>query len=956
MSPGRFLLPALVAGLVSGILWADGGAEGPSAAVGGGILAALVLLACVLRGRRPAMLAVLAAVVVTGAGIGLWRGASLGPPSGSASVSALAGGQAALAGSLIEDPRPRGSRLQLLLDELVLLEDGAEVGPVHGRLLVWLPRGPSLEVGDRVRLAALIEEPRDFDGFAYVEYLARRGIGAIARPQTVEVVGRRTAPLIGITAAIRVHLLRGLNSLVPEPEAGIGAGIVLGARAGIAPDISEAFATAGLSHIVAISGFHIAIVAAVVSLAVKPLRRRRGGRFAAAAVTLAVIAWYVLMTGTRPSAVRAALMATALVVAQLSGSRAHAASALVLAAALMLFVAPGVLWDVGFQLSLLATGGIILAAVPIAERMAGWPPLVRGPVALTMAAQLTTLPVLLMNFERLSLVAPLANVLAVPLVPLAMGTTALAAVVGAGDAMLQLPILGDVTAWLAGGAAWLYLRCLIGVSVASAQLPFAALDVALPPWLAAAYYPALAIVFAARHERRPNGEPVAGALGGVAAMLHPAQLAALPAGAATRAPAPGRLADAARRIISPAGLGTGTVAALLAITIATLPDGRLHLRVLDIGQGDALLIVAPTGATAIVDGGPDPELTLRRLGETLPFHRRDIALVVLTHPHQDHVAGLVEIVDRFRVSLVLEADRHYTNAAYQRLVRDARQRGILATARAGQSIALDAATRLEILFPTEIDAALPLPDGDINNASVVALLRHGHFTALLTGDAEAPVERMLLDRGLLHPIDVLKVGHHGSHSSSTATFLAATDPAVAVMSLGVGNSYGHPSPATLTTLADRPGIAIYRTDEDGTVSIVSDGTTYRVQATGRPDASFVAGRSSALPAADAGSIGPWRFQTSSAPAPSCARTSCRRASSSTPRAFDAWRSRRREPSPRRRSRSTWASSRPPPCCTTSTSRRRATAPRMGSSRPPGSRRMATPSSPRRSPRTRSAAC
>jgi competence protein ComEC len=954
MTAGRFLLPAIVAGLAGGVLLADGGVEPPSAAIGSGIVLGLLSLGWLARGRRLAAVIVLVAVVVTGVGVGLWRAATTGPPAGATSIGDLAGTQLELEGTLIEDPRPRGSRLQLVLDELVLLTDDGEAGAIHGRLLLWLPRGPSVEVGDRVRLRAPVEEPRDFDGFAYAEYLARRGIEGVARAQQAEIVGRRTGPLVGLTAAPRAWLLRGLNSIVPEPEAGIGAGIVLGARAGIAADISDAFAAAGLSHIVAISGFHIAIVAGVVTLMVGPLRRRRGGRLLAATVTLLVIAWYVLLTGTRPSAVRAALMATALVVAQLSGSRAHAASALFLAAGVMLLAAPGVLWDVGYQLSLLATGGIILAAMPIAGHLARWPPVVRGPVALTLAAQLTTLPVLLLNFERLSLVAPLANVLAVPLVAPAMAATAAAALVGACDAAFHLPGLGDAATWLLGGTAWLYLRLLIAVAVASAQLPFAAVDVGLPPWLAAAYYPALgAVLLAVRGRRMAATESLADALGGAAALLHPSRLAPLPGGEGSRRPpAPRSAARVARRLISPAGLGAGTVAILLAVTIATLPDGRLHLTVLDIGQGDAVLIVAPSGATAVIDGGPDPELTLRRLGETLPFTRRRIEVMILTHPHQDHVAGLVEILNRFRVSLLLEAGRPYANAAYERLVADAGERDILAIARAGQSVALDPSTRLELLFPSDLDATLPLPEGDINNASVVALLRHGGFTALLTGDAEAPVEALLLARGLLHPIDVLKVGHHGSSSSTTPAFLAALDPAVAVISLGAGNQHGHPSPRTLATLAGRPGIAVYRTDERGNVSIISDGATYLVHAQRSAGSVPAAGRGSEPRAADAGSIREWLFPIWTAREPFCAPTTCRRGSWSTPRACAGSRSRRHELSARRGSRSMSASSRRLLCCTTSTSRRPVAARPTGCWRRRGSRSRATRSSAHRWHRTR----
>lgn len=262
------------------------------------------------------------------------------------------------------------------------------------------------------------------------------------------------------------------------------------------------------------------------------------------------------------------------------------------------------------------------------------------------------------------------------------------------------------------------------------------------------------------------------------------------------------------------------------------PDGLLHLTMLDIGQGDAILVETPSGATLLVDGGPDPELTLRRLGEELPFFQRRIDVLLLSHPHQDHIAGLIDVLARFEVGLILHAGIAYDNPAYDRfrVEADGEPDGRLALARAGQALALDAATTLEILYPTEEDAAAPLPEGDINNGSVVALLRYGGFSALLTGDAEAPVEATLLSRGLIPDVDVLKVGHHGSSSSTTPGLLDTARPEVALISAGIDNEHGHPTAQTLDALLGRPGLAVRRTDLDGTITISSDGVGYRVQA------------------------------------------------------------------------------------------------------------------------------
>jgi competence protein ComEC len=832
-----------------------------------------------------------------------------------------------MVGTVTDDPRPRADRIQLVLDDVVVRRAAGAV-EVADRLLVWLPRGIEASSGVRLALRAEVELAEDFDGFAYREYLARQGIGGIARARSAQPIGGAGGPL-GMLAHIRAGLLGGITAVVPEPEAALGAGILLGVRSAIAPEVSDAFATAGLTHVVAISGWNIAIVVALVGSILRPLERRPGGRWASAALAAASVAGYVLLTGASPSVVRAALMAGALLVGRFAGSRAHASSALGLAALLMLLAAPSVLWDVGFQLSLLATAALIWFGASIVARLERWPAWIREPVALTVAAQLTTLPVILVNFERVSLVAPLANVLVVPIVPLVMLCTAVASVLGMLAEALGDGPAGSIVGWAAGGPAWLLLRAMIGIGAVMAALPGAAVDVRIPTPFAVAWLPMLGLAaWALRRtdastERAVPDEAMTAALGGLARLLRP-------------------------RVVA-----TALVVLLLGITIASRPDGRLHVTVLDIGQGDAILVEAPSGATAVIDGGPDPELTLRRLGAALPFHVRRIDLMVLSHPHQDHVAGLVDVLDRFRVGAVVHAGIPFENPAFDRLLADA-GRGAVAVhvVRAGQRLTIDPATSLQVLYPADADAAAPLPEGDINNGSVVVLLRHGGFTALLTGDAEAPVEAALLARGLVPRIDLLKVGHHGSSSSTTPALVAAARPGLAVISAGRDNEYGHPAAETLATLGARPGIAVLRTDLHGDVEVATDGRTYEVVGI-----AGAAGRRPVHGTADAGSIDPWPSPIPPPRAACSPRPVCPRASWSIPRASPGW-----PPPPHGwswtpASRSTRGSSRRRRSCTTSTrSRSDAAAASTASSRRAASRRPAIPSSRCRSPPTRSCAC
>ena len=931
------LLPALSGGVALGIFLADAGGAGlvPAELLGFG---ALVLTAGLTRsGLRPRAWVPLAsglgAVVVLGIMVGTFRDSGAALPTGAGTVTALRGtkGQLVIHGTVLDDPRPKADRQQVVLESVE-----AAGHPVRGRILARIPRAIELATGDRVVFRARLEEPQDFNGFGYRDFLARQGVAAIARTFDATVVNHRALGLAAGAAHLRGLLVGGLNTIVPEPEASLGAGILLGVRSSIDPDVSAAFATAGLTHVVAISGWNIAIVGALVARLLDGLRRRVGGRLLVEPLTALAIGGYVVLVGSSPSVIRAALMAGALMLGRQAGSRAHAASALMLAALAMLLVAPSVLWDVGFQLSLLATAGLIAFGAPIERRLHRLPGWLREPVALTLAAQLTTLPVILATFERVSLVAPIANVLVVPLVPLVMLASAVAALVGVLATAIQFPFLTDAAGWFAGGSAWLGLRLMIVAGSGAASLPLAALPVAAPGWLAVAWYPALLLIWRRANRQAPGdlpaGEPT------------PLTIVPRPSRAHTIVGAFGaglnRFVDTLGR---PHGVLLVLTATLAVTTVATLPDGRLHLVVMNVGQGDGILVVTPAGRSMLVDAGPDPDRTLRQLGANMPWWRRSIDVLVLTHPHQDHVGGFPEVLERFRVATILDSGRPYQNPTYDRFLELSRAEpgASYRLARAGQRLDLDQRTTFQVWYPSNADATSPLPEGDINNASVVGLLQIGRFAALLTGDAESPVEELLAARSLLQPIDVLKVGHHGSHSGTSAPFVRALRPAVGLVSVGADNSYGHPAPVTIQTLR-AAGVQVLRTDLDGAIAVETDGVSWTVSASrrvvgggvarGAADASEVVGFDmrpeatlSQTPHAPTGSIPAWPYRTPKSLIASWRRGGCRWASSSIRKASHG--SRRRRPTVLKApgSPSTWASSRPPPFCTTSTSSRLAAA-------------------------------
>jgi competence protein ComEC len=266
-------------------------------------------------------------------------------------------------------------------------------------------------------------------------------------------------------------------------------------------------------------------------------------------------------------------------------------------------------------------------------------------------------------------------------------------------------------------------------------------------------------------------------------------------------------------------------ALLLAMVVAAQqPDGRLHLWVLDVGQGDAILLRTPEGHTALVDGGPGATPLLNGIGERIPFWQRDLDLLVLTHPHQDHMMGFVDVLARYRVDQVVQTHFTATGGVQAEWLRTLESRKLpVHYARRGETFSFEGEpeVRLSVLHPADPRAAYARSGDDVNDASLALRVTYGSHSILLAGDVqeEAEAEMSRLGEGIRSTL--LKVAHHGSDTSSSLPFLEAVEPEVAIISVGEGNRFGHPSAETLEALRN-VGAEVYRTDEDGTVEIIAD--------------------------------------------------------------------------------------------------------------------------------------
>jgi competence protein ComEC len=708
-------------------------------------------------------------------------------------------GWVTLEGVVVGEPDDRDAHTNLRFRaERLLLPDGTE-REVEGLALIQTDRYPRRTHGDRLRIRGLLTDPPTWQGSSYREYLARRGIYSFVRRARVEDVDEGGArSLAGHLFACKQRAQSVISQMLPEPQASLLTGILLGVETGIPDGVMEAFEATGTSHIIAISGFNITIVAGIFAgIAGRFLHRRR-----ALLTAMAGVAVYTVLVGASPAVVRAALMGCLYLFARYVGRRSYPSISLSAAALIMTAWNPHTLWDRGFQLSFAATAGLLFYTEPLErlsqralerisspERARRVVNLVSDTLLVTVAAQITTTPILVRSFRRVSLVTLLSNLLVLPIQPHVMLAGGTATLLG-----LIVRPLGRAVGWVA----WLFLSYTVEMVRLTARAPLASVSVEAADWMVWGYYlllvPATWWLVTPRKRRR-------------------------------------ELWNRLRRWLSSqveAKLLLGASGVLLALAVLAwrgLPDGRLHVHALDVGQGDAVFVQTPSGRQVLIDGGPSGDVLLSRLGRRMPFWDRSLDLVVLTHPDADHITGLVAVLERYQVDGVVFREMGCDEPICRRW-RELLDEGDVAIhqGEAGLAFDLDEGVRMEVLHP---GPELLVGEG-FNDNSLVMRLSHGTVSMLLTGDIEERAEKRLLAEDVELRSTVLKVAHHGACGSSTPAFLEAVGPEVAVISVGE-NDFGHPCDEVverLETVLD--GVAgeppIYRTDEDGTVELVSDGS------------------------------------------------------------------------------------------------------------------------------------
>jgi len=721
-----------------------------------------------------------------------------------------------LQGVVMEDPEPQGSVVRFRF-RAERVNPGNGWQDASGDVLVMakpsLPlaqerEAPFIRYGDSLELAGSLDMAPAYADFDYGDYLARQGILAIMSLPNVALISEgHGSEALALVYRWRGSLSSSLERSVPEPQAALAQTLLLGIRGGLPTDVKDAFRDTSTTHLLAISGMNVGVVLALVlPVSVFLLGRKRHLYLL---LPLALLWLYGALSAFSPSVERAVIMATLYLAALALGRQRSAISALGFAAALMVALEPGVLYDISFQLSFAAMAGIVLLWPPLEdaanaalERIlaqeswqqttARW---LVGGLAVSLAAVLASLPLLAFNFHRVALLSIPATLLALLALPMAL-VASLAAAIGG----LIAPFLGQALGWLA----WLPLSYLLGVVELLARIPGTVIAVGhTSAAMVCGYYVALALlmslVWLAKH-REAGWLPWRKK----APQIRDSKEQAWPAPATY------------------AALSVAVIAGLLWTADLSLPDGKLHVTFLDVGQGDAAFIQTPEGQQVVVDGGPDPRQLLQALGKQMPFWDRTLDVVVLSHAHSDHLTGLVEVLERYRVAVIVDNPYPYDSPIHVQWRSLTEVEGVrVLEAEEGQAIKLGGRVTLEVLNPPS-----PLIGGtssDIDNNSTVLRIRYGDVSILFTGDLQREGEMSLVARDAAMESAVLKVAHHGSVTSSSMEFLNVVQPRIAVVSVGANNSFGHPSPEVMGRLVN-----VLRTDKSGDISLVSDGHSIQI--------------------------------------------------------------------------------------------------------------------------------
>jgi len=679
-------------------------------------------------------------------------------------------------GTLSQPPDYRDTYTNLRL-QVEAVDTGSGDLPVEGELLVRAFPNETYEYGERLRVRGKVVTPPENEEFSYREYLARQGVHSyMSQTEITRLPGNGGNPIKRAIYAFKNKALENIYQIFPDPEASLLAGILLGVDTGLPKDLQQAFKDTGTAHIIAISGFNIAIIAGIFSTMFSRIfGQTRGSIFA-----ILGIAFYTFLVGADAAVVRAAIMGGLSLTIRQFGRRNDGLNALMLSAFIMALFNPNIPWDVGFQLSFFATLGLILYAEPFQNwavnlitrfTSAGSAQKVAAPISeyilLTLAAQLTTLPIMAYHFKRISLVSLIANPFILPVQPAVMIIGGIAVILS----LIWLP-LGALAAY----SAWPFVAYTIRLVELFDLFPNGVIVLGnFSLWLVLIFYAALLTWTFGRH----------------------------------------RLKEFFSRDQSnqPTFPLTTTVTVLTVVVIITwraafvAPDGKLHLTFLDVGTADAILIETPGGRNILINGGPSASMLSDGLGRRLPplDHRLDWLIIASTQENQ--LSGLPRVVERITPSNVLWAGNVEASFSARNLDEWFTDKEI-------------PITRAETDSELDLGAGAVLHIINVNSRGAVLLLEWNSFRVLLpVGMNFTGLEELNYGENIKMP-SLLLLADSGYAPINPPQWIDNIHPQLIILSVAPGDKDGLPHQETLDAIEDYP---VLRTDQNGWIEVTTDG-------------------------------------------------------------------------------------------------------------------------------------
>jgi len=686
-----------------------------------------------------------------------------------------------------------------------VIDTGGLHYPVQGNVEVEVSDSAGVwAFGDRVRIKGRLrapEEARNPFAFDRRTFLARKGIHGVVRvwrKADVDPLGQNDGNwfLLWAVFPVKRHIENTIDTVLSGNSAGLLKGILLGDRQSLPSRVQALFADVGVVHVLAVSGLHVGLIAFIMLLLFQSTCRMVPGLpFGLPYVlTSLVLIYYVILVGAPPSAMRASIMVFAFFGGIWLERKLISLNTLAIAALFILVLSPQMLFTVGFQLSFTATFAILYLHQPLKQ---GFPSswfrfsFLRYIIELLIvscAAVLGTIPVLAYTFNQISLISVIANLFVIPqmMFVVALGLTSV--VLGAIHPALALPFLAVDS---------ILLQFTLWVVECFSAFPYAAIKVPTPSLIFTGfYYGLLLTVFHVRQS------------------------------------------ILARKALVWVLLISASAGVWSQVLSPDLPGERLQVTFLDVGQGDCSVIEFPNGKTMLIDGG-DPGNGYRVI---LPYlwkrgiHHVDY--VVNTHPHRDHLGGIMDILPHISIGEALDSGQPYLSYTYLTYLGRLKAHKIpRKSLKIGDTLKIDPNCEIKCLHPDEKfitnTSRFSEEEGfNLNNVSVILKIEYGSVSFLFTGDAEQEVDEWLIQRFLPDDLrsTVIKVPHHGSRTSSTVSLLRWVRPRVAVIQCGVGNKFGHPDPVILQRYRQL-GTRLYRTDVDGAIRIQTDGHQLLIEPT-----------------------------------------------------------------------------------------------------------------------------